>query len=164
VDLILADEASTTCAGAALARCLPDIRKERLLVAISGELGSGKTTLARGLLRALGVAGSVHSPTFTLVEPYETARGTVHHIDLYRIRPGARALDSLGIRDICGAPGLVLVEWPERADGALGTPDLAIRLEHREAGRGLSLLAQGESGREWLAASRASLEECCVSR
>ena len=88
MDLILPDEAATQRAGAALARALPDITRQNLLVGLSGELGSGKTTLARALLRTLGVAGAVRSPTFTLVEPYETGRGTVHHLDLYRLEPG----------------------------------------------------------------------------
>ena len=162
--LTLADEAATTCAGAALARSLPDIGARNLLVALSGELGSGKTTLARGLLRALGVTGSVHSPTFTLVEPYETARGAVHHLDLYRLEPGARALEGLGFRDIRGTPGLVLVEWPERGGAVLGEPDLAVQLEHEGTGRRISLAARGESGCAWLGASRALLEECGVSR
>ena len=164
MELILADEAATARAGAALARSLPDIHARNLLLALSGELGSGKTTLARGLLRALGVTGSVHSPTFTLVEPYETARGAVHHLDLYRLEPGMRALEGLGYRDIRGTPGLVLVEWPERAGDALGEPDLAVRLEHEGGERRISLDARGDSGRAWLASGRALLEECGLSR
>ena len=158
------DEAATTCAGAALARGLPDLGTRSLLLALSGELGSGKTTLARALLRALGVAGTIRSPTFTLVEPYDTSRGTVHHLDLYRLAPGAEALEGLAYRDIRGQAGLVIVEWPERAGAALGTPDLSAELEHQGAGRRISLSARAESGREWLAASRALLEECGVSR
>jgi tRNA threonylcarbamoyladenosine biosynthesis protein TsaE len=161
---MLADEAATACAGAALARSLPDIGTSNLLLALSGELGSGKTTLARGILRALGVTGSVRSPTFTLVEPYETARGVVHHLDLYRLEPGARGLEGLGFRDLRDAPGLILVEWPERAGRALGEPDLAAQLEHEGTGRRISLAARGQSGRAWLAAGRALLEECGVSR
>ena len=164
MELILADEAATACAGAALARSLPDIGGCNLLLSLSGELGSGKTTLARGLLRALGVTGSVRSPTFTLVEPYDTVRGRVHHLDLYRLEPGAPALEGLGFRDIRGAPGLVLVEWPERAGAALGDADLAVQLAHEGTGRRLSLSARGESGRAWLEASRPLLEDCDVSR
>lgn len=163
MELSLADEAATACAGAALARGLPDLATRSLLLGLSGELGSGKTTLARALLRALGVAGTIRSPTFTLVEPYETARGTVHHLDLYRLAPGAAALEGLGYRDLRGAPGLILVEWPERAGAALGTPDLAVRLAHEGSGRRLGFAAAGESGREWFAASRPLLEECGVS-
>ncbi len=163
MELNLPDEAATTCAGSALARGLPELATRSLLFTLSGELGSGKTTLARALLRALGVAGTIRSPTFTLVEPYETARGSVHHLDLYRLAPGAAALEGLGYRDLRGQPGLVLVEWPERAGPALGTPDLAAQLDHQGTGRRISLAAHGESGREWLASSRALLEECGVS-
>jgi len=163
MELKLADEAATTSAGSALARGLPELATHSLLLALSGELGSGKTTLARALLRALGVAGTIRSPTFTLVEPYETTRGSVHHLDLYRLAPGAAALEGLGYRDLRGQPGLVLVEWPERAGIALGTPDLAAQLAHEGASRRISLAAHGESGRAWLASSRALLEECGVS-
>lgn len=164
MDLILVDESATGCVGAALAHSLPDIAQGNFLVGLSGELGSGKTTLARAMLRALGVAGTIRSPTFTLVEPYETARGVVNHLDLYRLEPGMPALEGLGYRDIRGQPGLVLVEWPERAGTALGAPDLSVNLEHWGAGRRISLEAHGESGRAWLATCRAPLEECGVSR
>lgn len=163
MELNLAAEAATTAAGSALARGLPDLATHSLLLTLSGELGSGKTTLARALLRTLGVAGTIRSPTFTLVEPYETTRGIVHHLDLYRLAPGAAALEGLGYRDLRGQPGLVLVEWPERAGLALSTPDLAAQLDHQGTGRRLSLAAHGESGREWLDSSRALLEECGVS-
>jgi tRNA threonylcarbamoyladenosine biosynthesis protein TsaE len=164
MELNLANEAATACVGAALAKGLPDLTGCSLMLGLSGELGSGKTTLARGLLRALGVEGAVRSPSFTLVEPYETSRGTVHHIDLYRLEPGAATLDGIGFREIRGMPGLVLVEWPERAGAALGRPDLAARLEHRGGGRHICLAGDGESGRSWLAGSRPLLEECGVSR
>lgn len=150
--MTLPDEAATAAAGAALARSLPDVAGRSLLLGLSGELGSGKTTLARGLLRALGVTGTIRSPTFTLVEPYETARGSVHHLDLYRLGAGTRELEALGYRDIRALPGLVIVEWPERAGEGLGIPDLAITLEHRRDGRALRLGAQTSAGAEWLAA------------
>jgi tRNA threonylcarbamoyladenosine biosynthesis protein TsaE len=164
MELKLADEGATTCAGAALTKGLPDLSGQSLLLGLSGELGSGKTTLARGLLRSLGVEGAIRSPTFTLVEPYETARGMVHHIDLYRIEPGGAGLEGIGFREVRGMPGLVLVEWPERAGAALGRADLAVRFEHLGSGRRISLAAWGESGRAWLAGSRPLLEECGVSR
>ncbi len=151
MELTLADEATTAGIGAALAAGLPDLGEHSLLLALSGELGSGKTTLARALLRALGVTGTIRSPTFTLVEPYDTARGTVHHLDLYRLAAGTRDLETLGYRDLRGSPGLVVVEWPERAGAALGTPDLLATLSHHGTGRQLRLEAGTPAGRDWLA-------------
>ena len=159
MELTLRDEAATRRVGHALARALPDISRESLLVGLSGELGSGKTTLARALLRALGVEGTVRSPTFTLVEPYETARGNVYHLDLYRLEPGPGTLEGIGYRDLRAQPGLVLVEWPERAGGALGTPDLQVQLALEGAGRRISLAAAGASGRAWLESGLQLLEE-----
>jgi tRNA threonylcarbamoyladenosine biosynthesis protein TsaE len=159
VELTLPDEAATRRVGEALARTLPDVSRESLLVGLSGELGSGKTTLARGLLRALGVQGTVRSPTFTLVEPYETSRGIVHHLDLYRLEPGPGTLEGIGYRDLRAQPGLVLVEWPERAAGALGTADLQLQMALEGPGRRISLAAAGESGRSWLESTRQLLEE-----
>jgi tRNA threonylcarbamoyladenosine biosynthesis protein TsaE len=147
-----------------LGRSLPDLAGASLLFGLSGELGSGKTTLARGLLRAIGVTGSIRSPTFTLIEPYETSKGRVHHLDLYRLEPAGAALEGLGYRDLRGQPGLVLVEWPERAAGALGTQDLVAKLAHDGAGRRLWLEAATQSGRDWLAACRAFPEVSVVSR
>ncbi|MDP9199317.1 MAG: tRNA (adenosine(37)-N6)-threonylcarbamoyltransferase complex ATPase subunit type 1 TsaE [Pseudomonadota bacterium] len=149
---MLADEAATTRAGAALARALPELRRHSLLLGLSGELGGGKTTLARGLLRALGVTGTIRSPTYTLVEPYETAHGTVHHLDLYRLRDGTIELESLGFRDLRAVPGLVMVEWPERAGSALGAPDLQAILTAQDAGRRLVVTPASAAGRAWVAA------------
>jgi tRNA threonylcarbamoyladenosine biosynthesis protein TsaE len=164
VELSLPDEAATRRVGEALARALPDLARTHLLVGLSGELGSGKTTLARALLVALGVDGTVRSPTFTLVEPYETVRGPVFHVDLYRLEPGGRELEGIGFREIRTEPGLVLVEWPERAGAALGTPDLRVHLALEGTGRRISLEAGSDSGRAWLASSGPLLEECGVSR
>ena len=150
--MMLPDEAATTAAGAALAHSVPGIAGRSLLLGLSGELGSGKTTLTRGLLRALGVTGTIRSPTFTLVEPYETARGSVHHLDLYRLGSSTRELEALGYRDIRALPGLVIVEWPERAGEGLGGPDLLVTLEHRQDGRAMRLEAPTPAGAGWLAA------------
>lgn len=151
MEVTLPDEAATTAAGATLARNLPDIAGRSLLLGMSGELGSGKTTLTRGLLRALGVTGTIRSPTFTLVEPYETARGSVHHLDLYRLGGDTRELEALGYRDIRALPGLVIVEWPERAGEGLGPLDLLVTLEHRGEGRAMRLEAATPAGAGWLA-------------
>jgi tRNA threonylcarbamoyladenosine biosynthesis protein TsaE len=150
VELTLTNEAATAAAGAALARSMPELGGQSLLLGLSGELGTGKTTLARALLRELGVEGTIRSPTFTLVEPYATRAGSVHHLDLYRLQPGGAQLETLGYRELRAQPGLVIVEWPERGGAALGVADLWVALEHRLPGRGLRASAATPAGREWL--------------
>ena len=99
-----------------------------LVVALEGDLGAGKTTLAKAICRGFGVTEDVTSPTFALVHRYETGRAPVHHIDLYRLR-GPDELTNLGWDDIMTEPGLVLVEWPDRAGDRL-QPALRIRLSY----------------------------------
>jgi len=99
------------------------------LIALSGELGSGKTTLVQALCRGYGVEEPVTSPTFALVHEYRAPGSPVYHIDLFRIgAPGE--LRSIGWEDALGAHALVCVEWPERAGTALPRPRLAVALEH----------------------------------
>lgn len=128
----LADEAATQALGAALAAAWP--RPLCGVVWLQGALGSGKSTLARAFLRALGVEGAVRSPTYTLVEPYETAHGTVLHMDCYRLAD-AEELEFLGLRDTPPESALWLIEWPERVAGGLPVPDLLIALATRCEGR-----------------------------
>ncbi len=154
MELNLPDEAATARLGAALADSLPDLRGASLLLALQGDLGTGKTTLARGLLRALGVEGAIRSPTFTLVEPYETRAGTIHHLDLYRLQGAQAELDAIGYRDYRGMPGLVIVEWPERGETALGPADLRITIEHRPEGRRVRIDAATGAGQAWQDALR----------
>jgi len=127
----LKDEAATAALGAAIARRL----KTGDAVLLEGELGSGKTTLARAILRALGVAEYVPSPSFTLVQAYETPGLTVRHFDLYRVS-AANELNELGLDDAL-AEGAVLIEWPERAREQMPTNALEIQLT-----------ASGETARE----------------
>jgi tRNA threonylcarbamoyladenosine biosynthesis protein TsaE len=99
------------------------------MIALRGELGSGKTTLAQAICRGLTVTDSVTSPTYALVHEYRTDDGPVFHLDLYRIA-GPHELLNLGFDDILDAGGIVLVEWPERAGAALPGDRVDIALEH----------------------------------
>lgn len=108
------------------------------LVFLSGELGAGKTTLVRGVLRGLGHGGPVRSPTFTLIEPYRCGELPVYHMDLYRLAD-PEELEYVGVRDYLAPGTLCLVEWPERGAGYLPGPDLTVRIELADPGRRLSL-------------------------
>jgi len=131
--LTLPDEGATRSLGAALAEALP-----AGLVCLRGELGAGKTTLVRGLLRHLGHEGAVRSPTYTLVETYTPGQRRVHHLDLYRLAD-PEELEFIGLRDLLQPGDLVLVEWPERGAGVLPEPVLTLTLEHTGAGREVHL-------------------------
>jgi tRNA threonylcarbamoyladenosine biosynthesis protein TsaE len=147
----LADEAATLALGAALAA---GARPGRVLH-LSGDLGSGKTTLARGLICALGHAGRVKSPSYTLVEDYELSRLHLYHFDFYRFTDKQEWVSS-GFREYFGPDALCIVEWPERAAGLLAPPDLAIQLEFAGAGRSARLQAQSAQGSDWLRSSRSA--------
>lgn len=150
--LELQDAAATEAAGAALARVLPEA--DRVLY-LQGDLGAGKTTLVRGLLHALGHAGRVPSPTYTLVEPYEIGSRSLKHLDLYRIAaPGELAY--LGIRDLTGT---VLIEWPERGEGGVPAPDLTCRLHPTATGRILEAEGLTDAGRALLADWEAAIHK-----
>ncbi len=137
--------------GAALADALPPPAHAPAILYLSGELGAGKTTLARGFLRRRGLAGPARSPTFALLECYELADLTAVHLDLYRLRE-PKELDSLGLRDFA-CPGYVwLIEWPERGGGSLPAPDLAITLRVRSRERhAITATARSSLGAAWLA-------------
>jgi tRNA threonylcarbamoyladenosine biosynthesis protein TsaE len=129
---LLRDPAETGALGQAVARALAG--RAGAVVFLEGPLGAGKTTLARGLLRALGVSGTIRSPTYTLLEPYAAGGRSVVHLDLYRISDPAE-LESLGLRDYPRESCWWLVEWPERGAGRLPAPDLRLRLAHDAGGR-----------------------------
>ena len=113
-----------------------------LVVALSGELGSGKTTLVQAICRGYGVTGEVTSPTFALVHEYPGGRTPVYHLDLYRLR-GPDELTNLGWDDILRDAALVLIEWPERAGSRLPPGHVPIRLEHVPGDDGRRLLLAG---------------------
>ncbi|HXQ31820.1 MAG TPA: tRNA (adenosine(37)-N6)-threonylcarbamoyltransferase complex ATPase subunit type 1 TsaE [Steroidobacteraceae bacterium] len=146
----LADEAATRAAGAALARALDSAGADSVLVTLAGELGTGKTTLARGFLEALGVRGPVRSPSYPLVESYRAGARTVHHCDWYRLS-AAQELEGLGFRELVGAGQWILIEWPERAPAVAARADLALNLTYAPAGRDLVVSAGSPTGRQVVA-------------
>lgn len=137
---VLGDQAMESL-GAEIGRAL----EWRGSIWLSGDLGAGKTTLSRGLIRAAGHTGAVKSPTFTLVEPYELGERQIYHFDLYRLAD-PEELEFLGIRDYFSDNSLCLVEWPEKGDGVLPVPDLCIRIRVKGAGRILQIDGQGPRG------------------
>jgi tRNA threonylcarbamoyladenosine biosynthesis protein TsaE len=117
---------------------------------LHGDLGAGKTTLVRGLLRALGFEGRVKSPTFTLVEPYELSKLSLYHFDFYRFET-PEELRSAGLLEFFGTSAVCIVEWPEKAQAHLPAPDLEIWLRATDdGGRAARLIADTERGERWL--------------
>lgn len=138
----LPDEAAT----AALAQRLAPALRAGGVVYLHGELGAGKTSFARALLRALGVGERVKSPTYSLIESYRFDGRAAHHLDLYRIAsPGE--LEYLGLDALAEPGNLVLVEWPERGAGALPAPDWRLDLAHADHGRRARLSALSAAAR-----------------
>jgi tRNA threonylcarbamoyladenosine biosynthesis protein TsaE len=135
--------------GARLARALPQQEGFFAVVYLTGDLGAGKTTLTRGFLRALGIAGTVRSPTYTLVEIYEMSRLTALHLDLYRLADPAE-LDNLGLREWAGAGHLWLVEWPERGANRLPAADLVVKLTAGADGHDIEVESRSAVGESWL--------------
>ena len=163
----LADEAATSAFGVRFAEAIEGVRKalraqhgnaafHGLQVQLSGDLGAGKTTLVRATLRGLGHTGRVRSPTYTLVEPYAVERPDgeleLYHFDLYRFTDPAEWADA-GFREYFDSGAVCLVEWPQRAGGLLGVPDLVFSLDVDGDGRLLIARAYSESG-------KACLERC----
>jgi tRNA threonylcarbamoyladenosine biosynthesis protein TsaE len=139
----LADERATRRLGQRLAAVL----QPGMSAHFSGDLGSGKTTLARGVLAGLGFAGKVKSPTYTLVEPYVDSRLSLYHFDFFRFREPIEWRDA-GFRECFDERSICLVEWPEKAAGLLPPPDLRVRLATPPGGgRDATLEAATEPGR-----------------
>ncbi len=143
--LHLADPDATEALARALARSAP----ERAVVFLEGDLGAGKSTLARAWLRALGVTGAIKSPTYTLVERYPLPAGEAVHLDLYRLAAAAE-LDFLGLDELAADASLWLVEWAERGRDGLPGPDLVVHLSAPGEGRRAELRASSVAGQAWL--------------
>ncbi|HMA12686.1 MAG TPA: tRNA (adenosine(37)-N6)-threonylcarbamoyltransferase complex ATPase subunit type 1 TsaE [Steroidobacteraceae bacterium] len=146
---LLPDEAAT---GKLAARAAHHLNaRAPLVLHLQGDLGAGKTTFARGMLRELGETGPVRSPTYGLMAEYDTPRGRVVHLDLYRLRSAAE-LSALGLADHLPGSLLWLVEWPEKGEGGLmPAPDALLRLEVQGAGRHAQIRALTPAGSQWLA-------------
>ncbi|HBD19581.1 MAG TPA: tRNA (adenosine(37)-N6)-threonylcarbamoyltransferase complex ATPase subunit type 1 TsaE [Arenimonas sp.] len=145
-EVFLADPLATEALAAALAASQP----ARAVVFLEGDLGAGKSSLARAWLRALGVRGAIKSPTYTLIERYPLPAGEAAHLDLYRLA-GAAELDFLGLDELAAEATLWLVEWPDRGQGGLPAPDLRVRLAVEGVGRRARLEASSPEGEAWLA-------------
>ena len=139
--------------GAALARAvLRGFSDQAVVIGLNGELGAGKTTFVGGFLREMGVQGSIRSPTYTLIEPYEIGSRSVYHLDLYRLAT-ARDLEMLAPRDLLNPGAVLLVEWAIRGGKALPTPDLSLELKYSGAApsenqRTIEMLTTSTTGKE----------------
>lgn len=145
LDLKLPDPAATEALGRALAAGAGPGR----VLHLRGELGSGKTTLVRGLLRALGHPGRVKSPTYTLVEPYEVSSLHFYHFDFYRLK-NEEEWEQAGLREYFNAHSMCVVEWPERAQDLLASPDLEVKLSFDADARRAGIQACSAAGKAWL--------------
>lgn len=132
--------------GRALGAALLRPSEKALVVAIRGDLGAGKTTLVGGVLNGVGITGPARSPTYTLIEPYDTAQRRVFHLDLYRLAD-PREVEALGLRDLLTADAALLIEWPERGEGVLPPADLTILIEYgSDESRVVTLVAATKPG------------------
>ncbi len=143
---IIPTEQAQEALGATLAGLVP----AACVIYLEGNLGTGKTTLARGFLRGLGHQGAVKSPTYTLVEPYELEGRNCYHFDLYRLGH-PEELEYLGVRDLLESDAILLVEWPEKGQGELPEADLILHLEYLDEGRAVEMEGRTEAGKALLA-------------
>lgn len=150
------NETQTEAIGRSLARCLP----ESLVVCFQGNLGAGKTTLIRAIIRALGVTGPIKSPTFSMVESYHVSR-VIHHFDLYRL-VDPEELEMIGFRDYFAPNVICFIEWPERAVALLSNHDLMIELVSKDkTKRQLNIRANTEVGQQVLTCLLREYSESC---
>ena len=140
---LLDDEESLLTLAADMAPCI----KPGMVIYLKGNLGVGKTVLARALIHNLGYDGLVKSPTYSLVEPYQIdTLFTCYHFDLYRLSE-PEELEFTGSRDYFNAQSLCLVEWPEKASGYISAADITCELEYHETGRKITISASTDTGK-----------------
>ncbi len=159
-EFLLSDLSATARWGGALARALvlQPLPEQAFVIHLSGDLGAGKTEIVRSILRGFGFSGAVKSPTFTLLEPYNLPSFPIYHFDLYRFSTPDQWFDA-GFDDTLAGPGLMLLEWPEKALGALARPDLAVRVDVTGRGdeRRLVVIAGSGAGQRCLTDLRREL-------
>lgn len=148
--LQLEDEAAMVAAGGRFASVL----EAGTSLFLSGELGAGKTTFTRGIVRGLGHSGAVKSPTYTLVEPYLELSKPLYHFDLYRLAD-PEELEFMGMRDYFDAGALLVLEWPERGGDFLPVPDLEISIAVASNSRIMTAIARSERGTACLSSLQA---------
>lgn len=144
-EIFLKDEEATLFLGEALAK----VAFAPCIIFLEGDLGMGKTTLTRGMLRGVGYKGRVKSPTYTLVEPYELDQQSIYHFDLYRLI-SPEELYSIGIEDYLHQNAICIIEWPDKGSGVLPPPDLRIQFTSHAAGRVVVIKAETKQGQTCL--------------
>jgi len=148
--LDLPDETCTQALAQALApRLIHDAARHGVRIHLRGNLGAGKTSFARALLRACGVIGRIKSPSYALLESYKVSNLYFYHLDFYRFESSTDWLDA-GFGDIVQERAVILIEWPEQAGGLLPVPDLDIHLDYAGTGRRATLTAHSTQGQAWL--------------
>ena len=153
--LHLTDEAATLRAGAAISGALePGMR-----IYLSGDLGTGKTTFVRGVLRGLGYAGRAKSPSYALVEAYVVSRLYLYHFDFYRFHSPREWADS-GFEELFDSAAICLVEWPEKAAGLLPEPDLALGFSLAAQERDVTIEARSDKGQRCASALKSFGDSC----
>ena len=140
--ITLKNETETTEIGSKLASYL----KGGEVIYLKGELGTGKTTLVRGVLNRLGHTGNVKSPTYTIVEPYLIDSHVIYHFDLYRL-DDPEELESLGIRDYCDGQSICFFEWPEKGGSLLPNADINLELTYLENTREVEFTSKSDVGK-----------------
>lgn len=162
--VVLPDEGSTERLAARLAPMicgahhqLPDVSAGGRIY-LRGELGAGKTSFVRALLRTAGIQGRIKSPSYALLESYNLSNLDFYHLDFYRFSDPQEWMDA-GFRDILQHDNIVLIEWPERAGDLLPVPDLDIHLDYMGSGRQAVLVAHSERGRTWLTTLATTMQD-----